>query len=60
MHLAAVGSLLYQLYLADMDTLLAKLTRILEPGFVVILCGRRGPGTKKHMGAYAYTKRTVM
>lgn len=40
------------------ETLLANLTRISKPGFVVILCGHRGPGTKKHMGANAYTKKS--
>lgn len=55
----ALSSDLLSIYsIEPTETLLANLTRISEPGFVVILCGHRGPGTKKHMGANAYTKKS--
>lgn len=53
MHLVPIRSALLSLYLADKWQ---KLIRILEHRFIVLLCGHRGPETKKHMEAYAYTK----
>lgn len=56
MHSAPIRSALLSLYLADRYSLGKKLIRMLEHRFIVLLCGHRGPETKKHMVVYAYTK----
>lgn len=59
-RLAAIGSLLYGLYLADGYSL----GKTHQDIGAWICCHSvwpaGGPGTKKHMGAYAYTKKRAV